>query len=228
MRVRVCVQRWPHGCAWEKAGDREGAHLAGGQRGGHVEVPIVVELRGVSPAHLTNHLRHLRAFTGVVSGRVKESVAAQLRSVFDGGEAGEANVQPTYIWGKVPLMTHKSARKSAGHRRSHRFVLLPFTVITTASSHGLFDGRGGGVWALEDLAGAPRPTNRSRTTRRAYRSGSRKRGHERSPICCAAGLLPGQNFSAGVEGCEAAEAPGHHGRGARGLGAGRGFRERMS
>ena len=55
-----------------------GAHLAGGQRGGHVEVPIVVELRGVSPAHLANHLRHLRAFTGVVSGRVKESVAEPL------------------------------------------------------------------------------------------------------------------------------------------------------
>ena len=50
-----------------------GAHLAGGQRGGHVEVPIVVELRGVSPAHLADHLRHLRAFEGVVSGRMKES-----------------------------------------------------------------------------------------------------------------------------------------------------------
>ena len=73
VRVRVCVQRWPHGCAWEKAGDREGAHLAGGQRGGHVEVSIVVELRGVSPAHLADHLRHLRAFEGVVSGRMKES-----------------------------------------------------------------------------------------------------------------------------------------------------------
>ena len=49
--------------------------------------------------------------------------------------------------------------------------MLPFTVITTASSHGLFDGRGGGVWALEGLAGARgRPIDHGRRAARIVRA----------------------------------------------------------